>query len=106
MLNFYEVENGVESPDPSDGVESPSSLKIIYYPSNEQDFKEALLQTKKAYVLCHITDGTTTFNEWNASNFKTESNLKGNLYSGYLRDWKEKGIFKVEISTNRDDLRQ
>ena len=105
MLNFYEEQEDVESTaNIESGNKIPTSLEIIYYPSDELSFKHALLQTQKAYILLHKVDGTTELREWNASNFGVNSDVNGNLRSGYLRGWKDKGIFKAEISTNQNDL--
>ncbi len=80
------------------------ALEIFYHPSDELSFKKLLLQTQRAYILLHMTDGTTALKEWNASNFGDDSNVGRNLRSGYLRNWKQKGIFKAEISTKKEDL--
>ncbi|MEA1933683.1 MAG: hypothetical protein U9N60_04535 [Thermodesulfobacteriota bacterium] len=105
ILNFYEEQKGVESTINFVSKNNlPASLEIIYYPSDVDNFKHALLQTKKAYILLHKVDGTTEFKEWNASNIGINSDVNGNLRSGYLRGWKNKGILKAEISTNENDL--
>ena len=105
MLNFYEEQKGVESTIASVAVsKAPTSLEIKYYPTDEYSFKQLLLQTKKAYVLLHKVDGTKELKEWNAPNFDASSSVNGNLRSGYLRGWKNKGIFKAEISSKKDDL--
>lgn len=105
LLNFYEEQKGINSVvDLKTSGNTPTSLEIIYYPHGEANFKKVFLQTKKAYILIHKMDGTTEFKEWNASNFGTNSTVNGNLRSGYLRGWKDKGIFKVEISTNKNNL--
>jgi hypothetical protein len=41
---------------------------------------------------------------WNAERFTEKSSLRGNLFSGYLRNWREKGIVKAECAINRSDL--
>jgi hypothetical protein len=105
ILNFYEAEQGVESTSNVEPViNAPVSLEIIYYPSDEHSFKQALLQTKRAYIMLHKVDGTTELKEWNATRFDVNSDVNGNLRSGYLRGWKNKGIFKAEISTNQHDV--
>ena len=82
----------------------PLSLKIVYYPADEESFKQELLQKKIAYLLLHKLDGTKEIKEWNASNFQAHSSVNGNLRSGYLRNWKKKGIVKAEISTTKNDF--
>jgi hypothetical protein len=105
MLNFYEDQKGLESTAKLESVSKvATSLEIIYYPSDERSFKQALLKTRKAYILLHIVDGTTELKEWNASDFGVNSDVNRNLRSGYLRGWKNKGIFKAEISTNKNNL--
>lgn len=106
LLDYYE---GIEeNTKPTASVtplgELPVSLEIVYYPSDEESFKHVLLQKKVAYLLLHKVDGTKDLKEWNASNFQPHSSVNGNLRSGYLRGWKNKGIVKAEISTDRSDL--
>lgn len=105
ILDYYE--SSKESPRPSATTEnsSPSSsLEIIYYPSGEQNFKRALLESRRAYVLLHMTDGSVKLHEWNASRFGKNSDVNGNLRTGYLRKWRDKGIFKAEVAINKEDI--
>ena len=105
LLNSFE---GQKSTEPDLSVKQtaslPISLEIVYYPTDEESFKQKLLQKKIAYLLLHKLDGTKEIKEWNASNFQPHSSVNGNLRSGYLRGWKNKGIVKAEISTNKNDL--
>lgn len=105
LLNFYEEQKGINSVVKLKGPDiTPSSLEIIYYPHDEENFKKVFLKTKKAYILIHKIDGSTELKEWNAYHFGPEASVNGNLRSGRLRGWKDKGIFKAEISTNKNDL--
>ena len=105
ILDYYEEKTGFESSKSQHyGIEKPESLEIVYYPSNEQEFKNNLLQEKKAFVLLHKIDGSKELKEWNAQNISPTSDVNANLRSGYLRGWKNKGIFKAEVSTKRSDL--
>jgi hypothetical protein len=105
MLNFYEEQKGVESTVESVAVsKAPTSLDIIYYPSDENSFKQLFIKTKKAYVLLHKVDGSSELKVWSGSNFDSSSSVNGNLRSGYLRGWKKKGIYKAEISTDENDV--
>jgi len=105
MLNFYEEKKGVQSASNFEATcNTPDSLEIIYYPSGVDSFKQELLKNKKAYVLLHKVNGTTELKEWKASSFGVDSDVNRNLRSNYLRGWKHKGIFKAEISTNKNDL--
>ena len=105
LLNYFDRE---EHSEPTESVRKvvnlPTSLNIIYYPHDEESFKQELLQKKVAYLLLHKFDGTKELKEWNASNFKPHSSVSGNLRSGYLRKWKNRGIIKAEISTNKNDF--
>lgn len=102
ILDAYEDYRGIKSLVSLKTVtEMPTSLEIVYYPSNEENFKRLLLQIKVAYLLLHKLDGSKEIKEWNAINFSESSSVNSNLRSGYLRDWRKKGIVKAEISTDR-----
>ncbi|ARR51893.1 hypothetical protein ETN89_20535 (plasmid) [Photobacterium damselae subsp. damselae] len=70
---------------------------IIFNPEIEDDFKRKLLNVKLAEVCLHYTDAAPTFSMWNATKFKESSNLKANIWSGFLRGWKNKCITKIEL---------
>ncbi len=78
-------------------------LQITYQPATEEAFKEKFLETKKAYIKIFYTDGEIETKEWNSPRFVESSKVSGNLRSGYLRNWKEKGIFKAEVSINQGE---
>jgi hypothetical protein len=105
ILDAFE---GITTPirtDPVDPeIQLASSLEIVYFPDTEEIFKQELLKCKKAYIKLHYTNGTSEIKEWNASKFDSSSSVNGNLRSGYLRGWKEKGIYKAELAVNRNEL--
>lgn len=76
---------------------------IIFTPESEDDFKSQLLNVKLAEVCLHYTNAAPTFFVWNATKLKESSNLKANLWSGFLRDWKKRGITKVELTVLTKD---
>lgn len=65
---------------------------------NEAVFKNELLKHKRAQVVLRLTNGDRDVVHWNASRLKGSSNLRANLWSGILRNWKEKGIISAEFS--------
>ena len=71
---------------------------IFFNPENEEDFKTSLLETKLAEVCLFSADMKPRYFLWNADKFKESSNLKANLWSGFLRGWKDKGITKIELT--------
>jgi hypothetical protein len=81
-----------------------NGLDIVYFADSEEDFKQQLLTNKKAYIKLSYTNGESEIKEWAASRFSDSSRVDGNLRSGYLRGWKERGIFKAELSINRDEI--
>ncbi len=105
VLNAYE---GVSISKPSsnalNNIAPSTKLEIIYFPSTEEAFKEKFLVSKKAYIKLFYTSGETELKEWNAADFKATSKVAGNLRSGYLRGWKEKGIVKAEVAIDRNDI--
>jgi hypothetical protein len=105
LLDFYEGRDIVESNIiVNKTVSLPTSLEIVYYPADEESFKRQFLQKKIAFLLLHKLDGSKEIKEWKATNFQPHSSVNGNLRSGHLRDWKKKGLVKVEISTNKSDF--
>lgn len=73
--------------------------KIIFNPSTEEQFKRELLQSRLAEVCLHTNESKNKqYFSWGANKLKTESNLKANIWSGFLRGWKDKGINKIELT--------
>ena len=83
-----------------DSLEGVSSKKplLTFSPENESDFKKELIKSKEAEVVIYKNDNIREITRWKAHRFTETSNLRGNLWSGMLRDWKSKGITKVDIS--------
>ncbi len=108
ILNYYEkhCEEHPEIPQkqPDQSINLPTSLEIIYHPGGENIFKKALLEKKQAYICLYKIDGTSEINIWNASKFSPHSDVNNNLRSGYLRNWKKKGIFKAVIAIDKTDI--
>jgi len=74
-----------------------SSLEIVLSPENEEDFKKAFLSSGVATVKIYKIDNSCTVSEWKLNKFSPSSSVKGNLLSGRLRGWREKGIYKAEV---------
>ena len=79
-------------------------LPINFYPEDLRVFKRELLQRRGAWVLLHMQDGSHELRQWNAHRFSESSDVLGNLRSGYLRGWREKGIVQADVAIERDDL--
>jgi hypothetical protein len=76
-------------------TESRPNLEFI---PDELTFKNELLTRKRAQVILYFKDGDRDVLHWNASRLRPKSNLRANLWSGFLRNWKEKGIVSAELS--------
>ncbi|WP_211234249.1 MULTISPECIES: hypothetical protein [Aliagarivorans] len=83
-----------------DSVEGKPESKpsVVFNPEDEDEFKRLLIERKEAEVLLFKLDGTREVLHWRASRFSPTSSLRGNLWSGVLRDWKKKGIKRAEFS--------
>lgn len=79
------------------GTTQEKKPTISFYP-NECTFKSELLVHKRAEIVLHMRNGEREVIHWNANRFKPSSNLRANLWSGYLRGWKEKEIVSAELS--------
>lgn len=87
--------------------ENTKSLKdkpSLHFFPDEEKFKELLIHKKKAYVKIEMQNGQVQIEEWSAKRFSEDSNLRGNIWSGYLRGWKEKGIVKAVFAVDQDEL--
>lgn len=96
-----------------DGVNADSSKSADARPTltflpDETAFKNELLARKIAQVVLYFQDGERDVLHWNASRLQPSSKLRANLWSGFLRNWKERGIIAAELSvlprsTNQPD---
>ncbi|QUS55517.1 hypothetical protein [Pseudovibrio brasiliensis] len=78
-----------------------SKPELVFDPQDEREFKKQLMLHKCAEVIIHKADGSKNISIWHADRFSENSNLRGNLWSGYLRGWKEAGIVKAELKIKR-----
>ena len=60
---------------------------ILFKPSNIDDFKSQLMNSKRAEILWEYNDGTICQHIWKADNIKDESSIKGNIQS--MSRWKK-----------------
>lgn len=85
-------------------IQPAMSLDIIYASGSEKQFKQDLLDSKRAFIKIYYTNGKTECKVWNISRFCSSSKVSGNLRTGRLRGWKKRGIYRAVLSVNRDDL--
>jgi hypothetical protein len=99
ILDAYEGVEPIES-DVKD-VQQSNHLELVFYDGNEEAFKSAFLSSGLATVEIFYTDGSTETFQWQKNNFTERSSAKGNLMSGRLRGWKEKGIVKAVVKSEK-----
>ena len=80
------------------GPKSNEGKPSLTFVPDEIAFKNELITHKRAQVVLHLKNGDRDVIHWNASRFKPSSNLRANLWSGILRNWKDKGITSAELS--------
>lgn len=102
ILDYYEETNEAEYPQGANRqyaevMEQGNQLTLTFAPSDEDEFKKLLLEKKIARVELYKIDGSKVIKTWRANSFSKSSSLRGNLLSGYLRGWREKGIYKAEV---------
>lgn len=87
-----------------DAFESDQNKRpeLIFNPVNEEEFKQALLDSKQVKVEMFKGDGSCEVSTWNARSISADSSLRANIWSGYLRGWKEKGIVRA-VFTVQDE---
>ncbi|HAS1563237.1 hypothetical protein PE051_01645 [Enterobacter asburiae] len=76
--------------------------ELVFNPSNEDDFKRAVLQHNQIKVEMFKSDGTCEQGTWNVRAISETSSLRANIWSGYLRGWKEKGIVRAVFTVVED----
>lgn len=69
--------------------------ELLFNPANEDEFKQALLVSKQARVELFRQDGTSEEGIWKVRTLSEQSSVRANLWSGYLRNWKDKGIVRA-----------
>lgn len=109
ILEFYEnkFDSGPKTLDSKIIEPTPHrsfQLEVIFHPSNEKEFKQLLLANKVAWIKIFKIDNSVETKMWKAQSFTQQSDVMGNLRSGYLRGWREKGICKAVLAINPDDL--
>ncbi|WP_052198318.1 hypothetical protein [Pectobacterium fontis] len=87
-------------------VELSQRPELTFKPESEELFKQELIRTKYAKVELYKADGSKEEGEWNARTINQTSSLRSNLWSGYLRNWKEKGIIRAvfTIKENKNGI--
>lgn len=71
---------------------------LSFHP-DEESFKQSLINRKMATVVLHHGNGESEERTWDASRFSEKSNLRGNIWSGFLRGWKDQNIVRAEFRT-------
>ena len=73
-------------------------FSLEFIPSDENIFKQKLLQAKKANRTWYYSNGKIVNDIWDASRFTIESNLRGNIYSNNkVRQRTKTGLKKLKI---------
>lgn len=95
LLDAYE---GVSpSSEPGSMTETSGDKPTLSFHPDEASFKKHLVGGNNGQVIIHYKDGTTSEKVWNATRFSSSSNLRGNIWSGFLRGWHEKGITHADF---------
>jgi len=110
LLDFYEnhqfqdINTDESTPLSHLEIRTFGKLEINFFPSDLTEFKSMLLANKQAWVMLYRQDGSKDIHQWNAMRFTERSDVLGNLRSGYLRGWRDKGIVKADVAINREDI--
>lgn len=100
LLDYYEKNSGETSS--TQAVYTPEvstvDLELVFLPNDEEEFKSQLLESRKAWICLHYLNGDKRVKTWNIKEFGPTSNLRGNLFSGYLRGWRNKGVYRAEVA--------
>ncbi|WP_114325675.1 hypothetical protein [Candidatus Colwellia aromaticivorans] len=92
ILNAYE---GIPNSPKKEPSEKPKP--VLSFIPNEDEFRLSLVNGCEAKVIIHYQDGSSCNKSWRASRFTDSSNLRGNIWSGFLRGWKDQDITAAEF---------
>jgi hypothetical protein len=92
ILNAYE---GIPNSPKKEPNEKPKPV-LSFIPS-EDEFRASLVNGCEAKVIIHYQDGSSCNKSWCPSRFTESSNLRGNIWSGFLRGWKDQDITGAEF---------
>jgi hypothetical protein len=91
----YEIHDETEEENDDDFISNKiENSCIIEYIPDRITFRKNLLKYRKANYTLVYDDGHTESGVWDARKITENSSISGNIRSGYLRDWREKGITK------------
>lgn len=93
---LLDAAEGYTTSKPSTTLSEASRPSLEFYP-DETTFKAHLASQKPGKVVLHYANGREEERTWHAQRFTENSNLRGNIWSGYLRGWREEGIVKAEF---------
>lgn len=82
---------------PSSAQPYLSQPEIVYHPAGEDECKRALIAAKFATVRIHYANGEARDKPWHITKLREHSYLRGNIKTGPLRNWRDKGIVKAEV---------
>ena len=100
-INIYAVSAPIPSVTTSKGNRHRALPDIIFYPSDEEQFKNELLRTKKAHFVLTYQSGVIKTSPWMADRFDITSNLRANIQSKpFWRKKTQEGLLKVEVYIN------
>ena len=71
--------------------------ELVFQP-DEGTFRDGLIRGDAGLVTLSFADGTVTEKTWKSVRFSERSNLRGNIWSGFLRDWQQQGIISAKFS--------
>jgi hypothetical protein len=75
-------------------------LEIRLDPPNQDDFRDALIKSRRARIITSLSNGKTKTSEWKAERITPNSNIIGNLRSPpdfRNGNWQKKGITRVLV---------
>ena len=70
---------------------------LTFSPTDEKQFLSLLVKRRFAEVTLNKIDGSRDILSWEVNALTEKSNLRGNLWSGFLRGWKDKGIISADF---------
>lgn len=97
-INIHAIAKNSLSTSMSKSIKKKTIPEIVFLPTDEEDFKNALLKTRKARFVLTYESGAEKTSLWKADSLDSNSNLRANIQSRpFWRNKNKDGLIKVEV---------
>ena len=75
---------------------------LLTFEPNETQFHLSLVEGMEANIVIRYLDGSESNKTWRPTRYTQGSNLRGNIWSGFLRGWKDQDIISAKFCAGNE----